>query len=94
MLPPKRIEKDAAEGAIGDYQTHLDDILWTGVDVAENVHKRKGSDGDQPKKKSAKLTAMVSLNCGTSDEATKVFVTIAKNGLDTRFEVTQEGSES
>lgn len=94
MLPPKRIEKDPAEGTIGDYQTHLDDILWTGVDVAENVHKRKGSDEDQPKKKSAKLTAMVSLNCGTSDEATKVLVTIAKNGLDTRFEVTQEGSES
>ncbi len=94
MLPPKRIEKGAAENATGDYETQLDDILWTGADVAESVHKRKGSDGDLPKKKSAKLTAMVSLNCGTSDEATKVFVTIAKNGLDTRFEVTQEGSES
>jgi len=68
--------------------------LWTGVDAVENVHKRKRSDGDLPKKKSAKLTAMVSLNCGSSDEDTKVLVTIAKNGLDTRFEVIQEGSES
>jgi len=90
MLPPKRTEKDAAESATGD---HLDDILWTGVDAVENTHKRKGSDGDLPKKKSAKLTAMVSLNCGSSDEDTKVLVTIAKNGLDARFEVIQEGSE-
>jgi hypothetical protein len=94
MLPPRRTETDAAESATGECEPHLDDILWTGVDVAENVQKRKGSDGELPRKKSTKLTAMVSLNYGTSDEATKVFVTIAKNGLDTRFEVTQEGSES
>jgi hypothetical protein len=91
MLPPKRTEKDAAESATGD---HLNDILWTGVDAVENAHKRKGGDVDLPKKKSANLTAMVSLNCGSSDEDTKVLVTIAKNGLDTRFEVIQEGSES
>jgi hypothetical protein len=94
ILPPKRIEKDAAESVTGDYEPpDLDDFLWTGVDIAENV-KRKAIDATNPKRKSARLTAMVSLNCGTSDEAAKVLVTIAKNGLDTRFEVTQEGSES
>jgi hypothetical protein len=93
---PERIE-NSAKGMIGDYQTHLDHNLGTGGDFATNVHKRKGSDEedeDQPKKKSVKLTAMVSLNCGTSDEATKVLVKISNNSLDTRFEVTQEGSES
>jgi hypothetical protein len=96
MLPPKQIEGDVAESVTGDYEPH-DGVLWTGADVAENVHKKKGSDEDLPKKNSAKLTAKVSLNCGTSTEATKVFVTIEKygmNGLDTRFEVTQDGSES
>jgi hypothetical protein len=93
MLPPKRSDKDASESVTGDYEPRLDDVLWSGVDVTENVHKRKGTDVDLPTRKSAKLTAMVSLNCGTSDEAAKVLITIAKNGLDTRFEITQEGSE-
>lgn len=94
MLPPKQVERDVANSATGDYEPHLDEALWTGVDVADNVHKQKGSGEDLPEKKSAKLTAMVSLSCGTSTGATRVFVTIAKNGLDTRFEVTQDGSES
>ncbi|KAL5350977.1 hypothetical protein ACLOAV_004550 [Pseudogymnoascus australis] len=86
MLPPKEIERDVAKSATGDYEPHLDD-------VAESTHRQKGSDEDLPEKKSAKLTTMVSLNCGTS---TKVVVTIAKNGncLDTRLEVTQEDSDS
>jgi hypothetical protein len=93
MLPPKRVDKDSAESVTEDYEPRLDDILWNGVDIVENVNKRKGVDADLPKRKLAKLTAVVNLDCGTSDEATKVFVTIAKNGLNTRFEVTQEGSE-
>lgn len=96
MLPPKEIERDVAESATGDYEPH-DEVLWTGVDVAENVHKQKGSDEDLPKMNSAKLTAKVSLNCGTSTGATTIFVTIAKNGMNdlaTRFEVTQDGLES
>lgn len=92
MLPPKQVERDVANSATGDYEPHLDEALWTGVDVADNVHKQKGSGEDLPEKKSAKLTAMVSLSCSTG--ATRVFVTIAKNGLDTRLEVTQDGSES
>jgi hypothetical protein len=93
MLPPKRSDKDTSESVTGDYEPRLDDILWNDVDVVENVHKRKGTDIDLPKRKSAKLTAMVSLNCGASEEAAKVLITIAKNGVDTRFEVNQEGSE-
>ena len=87
MLPPKRTR---AESETGDYEPHLDE--WTGA--AETPKKRKeSSDTDLPKN-SGKLTAMVRLNCGTGDEAARVSVTIAKNGLDTRFEVTQEGLES
>ncbi|KFY05183.1 hypothetical protein O988_00203 [Pseudogymnoascus sp. VKM F-3808] len=89
MLPPKQTERDLAESATGDYEPHLDN-------VAESTHRQKGSDENLPEKKSAKVTTMVSLDCGTSTGATKVFVTIAKNGncLDTRFEVTQEDSDS
>lgn len=92
MPPPEQTERDVAESAT-EYEPHLDEALWTGVDAAKSAHEQKGSDEDLPEKKSAKLTAMVNLNHGASTGATRVFVTIAKNG-DTRFELTQDnGSE-
>ncbi|KFY29045.1 hypothetical protein V491_00204 [Pseudogymnoascus sp. VKM F-3775] len=93
MPPPDQTERDVDENAT-EYEPHLDEALWTGVDAAKSAHEQKGSDEDLPEKKSAKVTAMVNLNHGASTGATRVFVTIAKNG-DTRFEVTQDnGSES
>lgn len=91
MPPPKRVDKNAPD-ATGDYEPPLDSI--NGLDVI-GVYKHNGNDADLPeriseRKPAKKLTAMVSLE---NDEASKVSITIAKNGLDTRFEVFQDGYE-
>ncbi|KAM3067174.1 hypothetical protein ACMFMG_011727 [Clarireedia jacksonii] len=85
IVPPIQNEKDAAESVAGGREPHQDEVSWKEVKKRKTLHEYV--DVDPPKKRLPEFNAKVSLDC---DGDTRLFITITKNGPNTRFEVAQE----